>query len=58
MLWDPDEIEVAVSDAPDLPTALAVNSTGDAAVMFAGFGDLSQEECIAPAESDLNSLSE
>jgi hypothetical protein len=58
VLTSSDEIEVAQSDAPDLPTALAVNSTGDAAVMFAGFGDLSQDECVAPAESDLNSLSE
>ncbi len=58
VLTDPDEIEVAVSGAPDLPSALAVNADGDAAIMFAGFGDLSQEDCIAPAEADLDSLSD
>ena len=44
--------------AGDLPTALAVDSNGDAGVIFAGFGGFSQDDCVAPAESDLNSLSE
>lgn len=57
VLTDPEEIETAVSGAPDLPSALAVNDDGDAAIMFAGFGNFSQDECIAPAEADLNSLS-
>lgn len=58
VLTSPDQIEAAQSEAPNLPTALAVNSAGDAAVIFAGFGTFSQDECVAPAESDLNSLSE
>lgn len=58
LLTSPDEIEAAQAEAPNLPSALAVNSTGDAAVMFAGFGDFSQDECVAPAEADLNSLSD
>ena len=37
---------------------VAVNSNGDAGVIFAGFGGFSQDDCVAPAESDLNSLSE
>jgi hypothetical protein len=57
VLTSSDEVEVAQLDADTLPTALAVNATGDAGVIFAGFGDFSQDECVAPAESDLNSLS-
>ena len=58
VLTSPEEIESAQSVADSVPTALAVNSNGDAAVMFAGSGNLSQGECVAPAETDLNSLSE
>ncbi len=58
MLTSSDEVESAQRVAGDLPTALAVNSNGDAGVIFAGFGGFSQDDCVAPAESDLNSLSE
>jgi hypothetical protein len=58
MLTSSDEVESAQSVAGEVPTALAVNSNGDAGVIFAGFGNFSQDECVAPAESDLNSLSE
>jgi hypothetical protein len=56
VLTSPEEIEAAQSEAGNLPTALAVNDNGDAAVMFSGFGNFSQDECVAPAEADLNSL--
>ena len=58
VLTTPDEVASAQSVAGDVPTALAVNSNGDAGVIFAGFGTFSQDECVAPAETDLNSLSE
>ena len=57
VLTSSDEVESAQSVAGDVPTALAVNSNGDAGVIFAGFGTFSQDKCVAPAESDLNSLS-
>ena len=49
-----DEVEAAQSAAGNLPTALAVNFNGDANVIFGDFFPGS----FAPAESDLNSLSE
>ena len=58
VLTTSDEVASAQSVAGDVPTALAVNSNGDAGVIFAGFGTFSQDECVAPAETDLNSLSE
>jgi hypothetical protein len=58
VLTSSDEVESAQRVAGDVPTALAVNSNGDAGVIFAGFGGFSQDECVAPAETDLNSLSE
>lgn len=58
VLTSSDQVEAAQSVAPDLPTALAVSPNGDAGVIFEGYGDFSQDECIAPAESDLESLSE
>ena len=58
MLTSSDEVESAQSVSGDVPTALAVNASGDAGVIFAGFGTFSQDECVAPAEADLNSLSE
>jgi hypothetical protein len=58
MLTSSDEVESAQSVAGEVPTALAVNSNGDAGVIFAGFGNFSQNECVAPAESDLNALGE
>ena len=58
VLTSPDEIESAQSVAGDVPTALAVSDDGGAAVMFAGFGTFSQDQCIAPAEADLNALGE
>jgi L-asparaginase II len=57
VLTSSDEVEAAQREAANLPTALAVNSNGDAGVIFSGFGTFSQDECVAPAESDLNSLS-
>jgi len=57
VLTSSDEVESAQSVAGDLPTALAVNSSGDAGVIFAGYGTFSQDQCVAPAESALNSLS-
>lgn len=54
VLTTSDEVEAAQRDAG---TALAVSSDGNAGVLFAGFGDLSQDECVAPAESDLDTLS-
>ena len=59
VLTTSDEVASAQSLAGDVPTALAVNSNGDAGVIFAGFsnGTFSQDECVAPAEADLNSLS-
>jgi len=57
VLTSSDEVESAQSEADRLPTALAVNSDGDAGVIFGGFGTFSQDECVAPAETDLNSLS-
>jgi hypothetical protein len=57
VLTTSDEVASAQSVAADLPTALAVNSNGDAGVIFAGSGTFRQDECVAPAESDLNSLS-
>ena len=57
VLTSSDEVEAAQRVAPTLPTALAVNSNGDAGVIFAGSGTFRQDECVAPAESDLNSLS-
>lgn len=58
VLTSSDEVEAAQREAANLPTALAVNSNGDAGVIFSGFGTFSQDECVAPAESDLNALSE
>jgi hypothetical protein len=58
VLTSSDEVESAQRVAGDVPTALAVSSNGDAGVIFAGFGTFSQDECVAPAEADLNSLSE
>ena len=58
VLTSSDEVESAQSVAGEVPTALAVNPNGDVGVIFAGFGNFSQDECVAPAESDLNSLSE
>jgi len=57
VLTSSDQVEAAQRVAGSLPTALAVNSSGDAGVIFAGFGTFSQDECVAPAESDLDSLS-
>ena len=57
VLTSSDEVDAAQSVAAGLPTALAVNSSGDAGVIFSGSGTFSQDECVAPAESDLNSLS-
>jgi len=57
VLTSSDEVEAAQRVAPSLPTALAVSSNGDAGVIFAGSGTFRQDECVAPAESDLNSLS-
>ncbi len=59
VLTTSDEVASAQSVAGDVPTALAVNSNGDAGVIFGGFGNgtFSQDKCVAPAESDLNSLS-
>jgi hypothetical protein len=57
VLTSSDEVEAAQREAANIPTALAVNSNGDAGVIFSGFGTFSQDECVAPAESDLNSLS-
>ena len=58
VLTSSDQVEAAQRVAANLPTALAVSSNGDAGVIFAGFGGFSQDDCVAPAESDLNSLSE
>ena len=58
VLTSRDEIESAQSVAGDVPTALAVSDDEGAAVMFAGFGTFSQDQCIAPAEADLNALGE
>ena len=58
ILTSSDQVESAQSVAGDVPTALAANSSGDAGVIFAGFGTFSQDECVAPAEADLDSLSE
>ena len=57
VLTTSDEVEAAQREADNLPTALAVNSDGNAGVIFAGFGTFSQDECVAPAESDLDTLS-
>jgi len=57
VLTSADEVESAQSVADEVPTALAVNPSGEAGVIFAGFGGFSQDECVAPAESDLNSMS-
>jgi hypothetical protein len=58
VLTSSDEVESAQSVADEVPTALAVNSDGDAGVIFAGFGTFSQDQCVAPAQSDLNALGE
>jgi hypothetical protein len=58
VLTSSDEVESAQREAGNLPTALAVTSNAEAGVIFAGFGTFSQDECVAPAEADLNSLSE
>ena len=58
VLTSSDEVKSAQNVAGDVPTALAVNASGDAGVIFAGFGTFSQDKCVAPAETDLNSLSE
>lgn len=58
LLTSSDQVEAAQREAGNVPTALAVNSNEDAGVIFAGSGAFSQDECVAPAESDLNSLSE
>ena len=57
VLTSSDEVEAAQRVAPTLPTALAVSSNGDAGVIFSGSGTFRQDECVAPAESDLESLS-
>src|SRR6187401_2223357 len=57
VLTSSDEVEAAQRVAPTLPSALAVNSDGAAGVIFSGSGTFRQDECVAPAESDLNSLS-
>ena len=57
VLTSSNEVEAAQREAANLPTALAVNSNGDAGVIFSGSGTFSQDECVAPAESDINSLS-
>ena len=40
VLTSSDEVESAQSVADEVPTALAVNSGGDAGVIFAGYGTL------------------
>ena len=57
LLTNSDQVDAAKKVAAGLPTALAVNSDGDAGVIFIGYGTFSQHQCVAPAESDLNSLS-
>ena len=57
VLTSSDEVESAQSVAGDVPTSLAVNSDGNAGVIFDGFGAFSQDQCVPPAESALNSMS-
>jgi hypothetical protein len=56
VLTSSGEVESAQKEAGSLPTSLAVNSDGNAGVIFAGFGTFSQDECVAPAEANLDSL--
>ena len=46
VLTTSDEVEAAQREADNLPTALAVNSDGNAGVIFAGFGTFSQDEVL------------
>jgi hypothetical protein len=63
VLRSSDEVKSAQDEAGAIDSAVATNSAGDGGVEFGGRGVLgsytgfSPDECVGPAEADLNTLS-
>lgn len=56
ILTSEDKVEAAQDEAGAIDSAVATNSSGDVGVEFGGYTGFSPDECVDPAESDLNDL--